>query len=159
MKKFLFFIFLIFIGCVNKEYIFVSTNDKCIKKEDIKIGVEIKLPYYMSDLEIMRLKDSKLIPTHKYLSKEISKTIIAKLSNKLCDPNIFLYPWGEEVKYKIDINIDNFYLKGKFIYLNGRIYINNKFFKVNVIKKCKNHYNCINEIFDEISNKIIKEIK
>jgi len=159
LRNILFIIFLVFIGCANKEYIFIPTDDKCIKKTDVNIGVEVNLPYYMNDLEIMKLKGSKLIPTHKYFSKEISKIIIAKLSDRLCDPNIFLYPWGDKTEYKIDIDIDNFYLKDEFVYLDGRIYINNKFFKVNVIKKCKNGYTCVNKVFNEIINKIIKEVK
>jgi len=159
LKKFLFIIILIFAGCANKEYIFVPTNAKCIKKTDVKIGIEMNLPYYMNDLEIMKLQNFKLISTNKYLSKNPSEIIITKLSNKLCDPNVFIYPWGDKVDYKIDIKIDDFYLKKGKIILNTRIYINNKFFKINLTEKCKNDYICINKAFDTITNKIIKEIK
>jgi len=153
------FIFFIFVGCANKEYIFVPTNAKCIKKTDVKIGVEVNLPYYMNDLEIMKLKGFRLVSTDKYLSKNPSEIIITKLSNELCDPNVFIYPWGDRVDYKVNIKIDDFYLKKDKIIFNARIYINNKFFKINLIEKCQNNYRCINKAFDIITNKIIKEIK
>jgi len=160
MKKILLIILIFFAGCANKEYIFIPTNAKCIKKTDITIGInEIQLPYYMNDLEIMQLKKTQLIPTHKYLSKNPTEIIVTKLSNKLCDPNIFIYPWGTKPKYKIDIKIDDFYFQKKSIHLNARIYINNKFFKINLLQKCNNEYSCVNKGFDIITEKITKEIK
>lgn len=160
MKKFLIIIFLLLLGCANKEYIFIPTNAKCIKKSDVLIGIEeVSLPYYMSDLEIMKLEKDKLIPTNKYLSKKPTEIIITKLSNMLCDPNIFIYPWGKKPKYKIDIKIDDFYFVNKKLFLSARIYINSKFFKVVMSKSCKNEYNCVNEAFNLIVKKIIKEIK
>ena len=159
MKKILFIVFLLFTGCANKNYIFIPTSEKCIKKTDVKIGIkEMKLPYYMKDLEIMERKNFKLISTHTYLSKEPTEIVVEKLSNKLCDSNVFIYPW-KEGEYIISIKIDDFYFQNKSVYLNARIYIKSKFFKVKIIKKCNNNYKCINEVFDEIINKIVKEIK
>ncbi len=161
MKKFLLIILLFFItGCANKEYIYIPTSEKCIKKINILIGVEeVKLPYYMNDLEIMKLEKTKLIPTNIYLSKKPTEIIITKLSNALCDPNVFLYPWGKKPKYKIEIKIDDFYFKNKHVVMSARVYINSKFFKIYVNKECKNEYNCVNNAFNIIVNKIIKEIK
>jgi len=160
MKKIILIVLIFFAGCANKEYIFIPTNAKCTQKTDIKIGInKVKLPYYMNDLEIMQLKNTQLIPTNRYLSKNPTEIIVTKLSNRLCDPNVFIYPWGEKPKYKVDIKIDDFYFQDNSIYLNARIYINNKFFKINISKKCNNEYNCINKGFDIIINKIIKGIK
>ena len=160
MKKLLLILFLLFVGCSNKEYIFIPTTAKCIRKTNVSIGVEeVSLPYYMSDLEIMKLSKNKLIPTNKYLSKKPTEIIITKLSNMLCDPNIFIYPWGKKPKYKIDIKIDDFYFVKKKLFLSARIYINSNFFKVAMSKNCKNEYNCVNEAFNLIVQKIIKEIK
>ena len=157
--KWLIVLFLIFSGCANKEYIFVPTNAKCIKKSNAFIGIEVSLPYYMNDLEIMELKKNTLIPTHKYLAKKPSEIIAQKLSNSLCDPNVFIYPWAKKTDYKIDIKIDDLYFKNKKIFMNARIYINSKFLQINLSKECKNEYNCINEAFELIIKKITKEIK
>ena len=156
--KWLIILFLILSGCSTKNYIFIPTNNKCIKKSNDFIGIEVELPYYMNDLEIMELENSKLIPTHNYLAKKPTEIIVEKLSNILCDKNIFVYPWGENLKYKIDIKIDDLYFKNKKIFMNARIYINSKFIKVNVSKKCKNNFNCINAVFNKIINEILKEI-
>ncbi len=160
IKILVLFLMIIFLGCAKKEYIFVPTNTKCIKKTSAYVGIEeIKLPFYMNDLEIMELKNSNLFPTHKYLSKEPSEIIMTKLSNILCDPNVFIYPWGNKADYKIKVLIDDFYFNKGKIHMYARIYINSKYKKVSVIKKCKNEYNCINEAFDILVNEISKEIK
>ena len=159
MKILISFLVLIFLGCSSKEYIFIPTNAKCIKKTNSFIGIEeVSLPYYMNDFEIMKLKDNKLIPTHKYLSKEPTQIIIDKLSNRLCDPNIFLYPWNR-ASYKISIKIDDLFFTNNKVFAYIRIYINSKYYKLVINKKCKKDINCINEVFNEIVNKIIKEIK
>jgi len=160
LKTLFLILFLIFAGCANKEYIFVPTTAKCIKKTHIPIGVEqVTLPYYMEDLEIMKLKNMQLIPTNKFLSKTPTQIIVTKLSNELCDSNVFMYPWGKKPKYKIEVKIDDLYFQNHNIVLSARIYINSKFLKIHIYKQCKNEYNCINEAFNVIVNKIIKEIK
>lgn len=163
MKKIIilgFILILFFIGCSNKEYLFVPTNMKCIKKTDAYIGIEeIKLPYYMNDLEIMKLKKTTLIPTHKYLSKEPTEIILTKLSNILCDPNVFMYPWNKKTDYKVSVKIDDLYFRNNNIYMFARIYINSKYKQISIIKKCKDEYKCINKAFNLLVFKIAKEIK
>ncbi len=160
IKILVFILMLFFAGCSNKEYLFVPTNGKCIKKTLANIGIEeVKLPYYMNDLEIMRLKNNMLVPTHKYLSKEPTEIIITKLSNVLCDPNVFYYPWAGKSKYKVSVKIDDFYFKGNNVILSARIYVNSKYKKISILKPCKNEYNCVNEAFNIIINEIVKEIQ
>lgn len=153
-------IIILFAGCANKQYLFVPTDGKCIKKTSADVGIEeVRLPYYMNDLEIMKLKKNILVPTHKYLSKEPTEIIITKLSNILCDPNVFMYPWGSNSKYKVSVKIDDFYFKNNNVILSARIYVNSKYKKISVRKQCKSEYNCVNEAFNILINEISKEIK
>ena len=159
MKKILFLCLLIFLGCSNKKFVFVPTNHKCVKNESVSIGIkEVTLPYYMKDLEILELNEHILKDTNLYISKEPINIVSTKLSNALCNSKVFLYPWDGDAKYKVDIKIDDFYLKDDKLYMHARVYINSKVKKVNFSEKCKN-YNCINDAFDAIVNAIIKDIK
>ena len=160
MKYLMSLVMILFLGCASKEYIFVPSNEKSIKKSSAVIEIkEVKLPLYMRDLEIMELKKDNLVPTKKYLSKEVSEIIISKLSNRLLDPNVGIYPMDKKADYIISLKIDDFYLKDSKIYLFGRLYINSSFIKISVVKNCKNEFYCVNNVFNEIVNKIVKEIK
>ena len=155
------FLFL-FLGCSEKHFIYINTNQKAIKKTDTKIGIdEVTLPLYMSDLEIMKLKNSQLVHTGVYISKDIKNIFIITLSNLLNDPYVYSYPFemNKKPKYKIEIKIDDFYLKDDKIILNGRFFINNRFKKVSLSKKCSKNYKCINDVLQDFTKIIAKDIK
>ena len=155
------FLFL-FLGCSEKHFIYVNTNQKAIKKTDTKIGIdEVTLPLYMRDLEIMKLKNSQLIHTGVYISKDIKNIFIITLSNLLNDPYVYSYPFemNKKPKYKIEIKIDDFYLKDDKIILNARFFINNRFKKVSLSKKCSKNYKCINDVLEDFTKIIAKDIK
>ena len=118
----------------------------------------------MSDLEVMKLQHSKLIPTGMYLSKNIKNVFVTMLSNMLNDPYVYSYPFGMNIKPEdiIDIKIDDFYLKNNKIILKGRFFIKNNnilFKKVFLSQKCNKNYKCINKILEKFTKIIAKDIK
>ena len=155
-------ILVLFLGCSEKNFIYINTNQKTLKNITKPIGInEVKLPLYMSDLEVMRLKKAKLIHTNIYLSKDMKNVFITMLSNMLNDPYVYSYPFGMNIKpkYLINIKIDDFYLKDDKIILNARFFINKKFQKVSLSKKCGKNYKCINEVLQDFTKIIAKDIK
>ena len=155
-------ILFLFLGCSQKTFVYINTAQKPVKTIKKSIGIDdVKLPLYMSDLEVMRLKDSKLIHTGIYISRGIKNTFITMISNILNDPYVYSYPFGLNIKpkYLIEIKVDDFYLKDDKIVLNARFFVNNKFKKVFLTEKCSKNYKCINEILEKFTKIISKDIK
>jgi len=158
-------ILFIFLGCTQKTFVYINTTQKPLKNIKKPIGInEVDLPLYMSDLEVMKLKNSKLVHTGIYISKDIKNIFVTMLSNILNDPYVYSYPFGMNIKPKeiINIKIDDFYLKDDKIILNGRFFIKNKnilFKKVSLDEKCGKNYKCINEILKKFTKIIAKDIK
>ena len=155
-------ILVLFLGCSEKNFIYINTNQKTLKNIKKPIGInEVKLPLYMSDLEVMRLKKYKLIDTNVYLSKDMKNIFVNMLSNLLNDPYLYSYPFGMNIKpkYLINIKIEDFYLKDDKIILNARFFINKKFQKVSLTEKCGKNYKCINKILEKFTKIITKDIK
>jgi len=155
-------ILLLFLGCSEKKFIYLDTNIKPIKKVNKSIGVEdIKLPLYMEDLEVMKIKNNSLTHTSLYLSKDLNELFITLLSNELNDPYIFEYPFGfnKRPDVLVRINITDFFIKDDSIILNARVFINDKFKKFSLKEKCNQNYKCIGDIIKKLSLKISKEIK
>jgi len=153
-------------GCATKKFININTSAKPMYHTKKYIGLEeVNLPLYINDLELMRLKNNEFKETHVYLSKNIDSVIIHLLSNKLNDPFIYKYPFEFDKKPDVVLKVDitDFYIKNKKIFLNARIYVKNKenikFFKINLTQKCKNNYTCVSQIFDKLTDVIAKEIK
>lgn len=162
MKILQILILFLFLGCSQKSFVYINTNQKFIKKIQKPIGInEVSAPLYMSDLEIMKLQHSKLVHTGIYISKDIKNIFITTLSNLLNDPFVYSYPFGMDMKPKeiINIKIDDFYLKNDKIILTARFFINKNFKKVSLSKKCTQDYKCINEILEKFTKIIAKDIK
>ena len=165
MKILQILILFIFLGCSQKTFVYINTTQKPLKSIQKPIGInEVDLPLYMSDLEVMKLKNSKLVHTGIYISKDIKNVFVTMLSNILNDPYVYSYPFGMNIKPKeiINIKIDDFYLKDDKIILNGRFFIKNSnllFKKVSLSEKCGENYKCINEILEKFTKIIAKDIK
>jgi len=165
MRVLMIFLMIFISGCAEKKFININTSTKPVYHIQKYIGLkEVNLPLYMNDLELMRLKNNEFKETHIYLSKNIDSIIINLLSNKLNDPFIYKYPFefNKRPDIILKVNIIDFYLKNKKVFLNAKIYIkskNIKFFKINLTQKCENNYICISKIFNKLTNFIAKEIK
>jgi len=166
MRILMIFLILFISGCATKKFININTSAKPVYNTKKYIGLEeVNLPLYINDLELMKLQNNEFKETHVYLSKNIDSIIINLLSNKLNDPFIYKYPFEFDKKPDVILKVDitDFYIKNKKIFLNAKIYIKNKknikFFKINLTQKCKNNYNCVSQIFDKLTGIIAKEIK
>ena len=159
--RFFYILFLIFIGCSNKEYVIWKNNMKNtqIQKINKTIGIHLQIPEYMLSGNFIEIKKNKLI----YLNKEIPQIpknffenyLITKLNNNLkC--NIQEYPWNITNKkpYKIYfIKIKDFYKEGDFYVLN--YLLNKKYFSI----RRRYNKNGFKKIFDFMINNIENIIK
>ena len=160
MRWILIFLFF-FIGCSEKKLIYIDTQVNSNKKSAKYIGIErIQMPLYMQDLQIMKNEKNSLKSTSVYLAQDPTTLLISFLSNELNDPYVFEYPFDINKKpdVLIKVNIVECLFRGDYLILQAKVFINDKFKKIDIKEKCNQNYDCIKKAFKKLSLSISKDI-